>query len=259
VELEFPPIGFDPVRLSCCYRSLFPCPAELDLYSAPRTYDLSVYTAKDVADLEGPTNYVLLAVVRMDGQLVFGFKGYSQAQRIVFGEHPAPSCVWEDPGIKETPLQPHPTGDQGKSVYFDIPDDSGWEILCKMQDRIEHKSFQRRAFTFAMEPRGLEAPVGTLPDSVSTPILVNLDRYEVMSDSHFTADDGLQINSTRHMMKPGEAATIEWTSAREENREVYLLVLVGAFVALAACTFIEAIRFWLLLWVRRATAEDDTI
>ena len=29
VELEFPPIGFDPVRLSCCYRGLFPCPAEL--------------------------------------------------------------------------------------------------------------------------------------------------------------------------------------------------------------------------------------
>ena len=28
VELEFPPIGFDPVRLSCCYRGLFPCPAE---------------------------------------------------------------------------------------------------------------------------------------------------------------------------------------------------------------------------------------
>ena len=29
VELEFPPIGFDPVRLSCCYRGLFPCTAEL--------------------------------------------------------------------------------------------------------------------------------------------------------------------------------------------------------------------------------------
>src|SRR5262249_20775166 len=29
VELEFPPIGFDPVRFSCCCRGLFPGPAEL--------------------------------------------------------------------------------------------------------------------------------------------------------------------------------------------------------------------------------------
>ena len=29
VELEFSPIGFDPARLSCCCRGLFPGPAEL--------------------------------------------------------------------------------------------------------------------------------------------------------------------------------------------------------------------------------------
>src|SRR5438477_5523899 len=29
VELEFPPIAFDPARLSCCYCGLFPNPAEL--------------------------------------------------------------------------------------------------------------------------------------------------------------------------------------------------------------------------------------
>src|SRR3982074_749787 len=29
VELEFPPIGFDPARLSCCCCDLFPGPAEL--------------------------------------------------------------------------------------------------------------------------------------------------------------------------------------------------------------------------------------
>src|ERR1043166_2052358 len=29
VELEFPPIGFDPARVSCCCRDLFPGPAEL--------------------------------------------------------------------------------------------------------------------------------------------------------------------------------------------------------------------------------------
>jgi hypothetical protein len=202
----------------------------------------------------------------MDGQLVFGFEGHSHeagTQRIVFGNHdPAPSCVWEGPGIKRTSLQPHPTGDQKNGVYFDIPDDANtysafWDILCKMQDRIEHKSFQRRAFTLTIDPYGLSAPIGSLSDSVSTPILVNLDRYEVMSDPHFIMDDGLQINSTKHEMKPGESASIEWTSSREESREVYLLVLIGALVALAACTFIEAIRFWLFLLVRRVTAQDD--
>ena len=29
VELEFPPIAFDPARFSCCCRDLFPRPAEL--------------------------------------------------------------------------------------------------------------------------------------------------------------------------------------------------------------------------------------
>src|SRR5207248_11229297 len=29
VELEFPPIAFDPARFSCCCRGLFPGPAEL--------------------------------------------------------------------------------------------------------------------------------------------------------------------------------------------------------------------------------------
>src|SRR5215831_19254703 len=29
VELEFPPIAFDPARFSCCCRDLFPSPAEL--------------------------------------------------------------------------------------------------------------------------------------------------------------------------------------------------------------------------------------
>ena len=41
VELEFPPIGFDPVRLSCCYRGLFPCPAELGAVNPDAVHDHS--------------------------------------------------------------------------------------------------------------------------------------------------------------------------------------------------------------------------
>jgi hypothetical protein len=41
VELEFPPIGFDPVRLLCCYRGLFPFPAE----SVPSTQMRCMITA----------------------------------------------------------------------------------------------------------------------------------------------------------------------------------------------------------------------
>src|SRR5271170_775067 len=41
VELEFPPIGFDPERLSCCYRGLFPCPAELGAVNPDAVHDHS--------------------------------------------------------------------------------------------------------------------------------------------------------------------------------------------------------------------------
>jgi hypothetical protein len=39
VELGFSPIGFDPVRLSCCYRGLFPCPAELSAINPNAVHD----------------------------------------------------------------------------------------------------------------------------------------------------------------------------------------------------------------------------
>ena len=39
VELEFPPIGFDPLQLSCCYRGLFPCPAELGAVNPDALHD----------------------------------------------------------------------------------------------------------------------------------------------------------------------------------------------------------------------------
>ena len=38
VELEFPPIGFDPARLSCCC-SLFPCPPELGAVNPDAVHD----------------------------------------------------------------------------------------------------------------------------------------------------------------------------------------------------------------------------
>ena len=41
MELEFPPIGFDPVRLSCCCRGLFPCPAELGAVYPDAVHDHS--------------------------------------------------------------------------------------------------------------------------------------------------------------------------------------------------------------------------
>ena len=41
MELEFPPIGFDPVRLSCCCRGLFPCPAELGAVNPDAVHDHS--------------------------------------------------------------------------------------------------------------------------------------------------------------------------------------------------------------------------
>ena len=41
VELEFPPIGFDPMQLSCCYCGLFPCPAELGAVNPNAVHDHS--------------------------------------------------------------------------------------------------------------------------------------------------------------------------------------------------------------------------
>jgi hypothetical protein len=38
VELEFPPIGFDPVRLSCCC-GLFPGPSELSAVNPDAVHD----------------------------------------------------------------------------------------------------------------------------------------------------------------------------------------------------------------------------
>src|SRR5271157_3887151 len=39
VELEFPPIVFDPARSSCCGRSLFPSPAELSAVNPDAVHD----------------------------------------------------------------------------------------------------------------------------------------------------------------------------------------------------------------------------
>src|SRR6204780_2001878 len=36
-----PPIGFDPAQLSCCYRGLFPCPAELGAVHPDAVHDHS--------------------------------------------------------------------------------------------------------------------------------------------------------------------------------------------------------------------------
>ena len=41
VELEFSPIGFDPVRFSCCCRGLFPGPAELSAINPYAVHDHS--------------------------------------------------------------------------------------------------------------------------------------------------------------------------------------------------------------------------
>ena len=39
VELEFPSMGFDPARFSCCCRGLFPGPAELDAVNPDAVHD----------------------------------------------------------------------------------------------------------------------------------------------------------------------------------------------------------------------------
>src|SRR5256884_7625602 len=39
VELEFPPIGFDPARFSCCCRGLFPGPPELSAVNPYTVHD----------------------------------------------------------------------------------------------------------------------------------------------------------------------------------------------------------------------------
>src|SRR5208282_6628899 len=39
VELEFPPIAFDPARFSCCCRGLFPSPAELGAVNPYAVHD----------------------------------------------------------------------------------------------------------------------------------------------------------------------------------------------------------------------------
>ena len=39
VELEFPPIGFDPARFSCCCRGLFPGPPELGAVNPDAVHD----------------------------------------------------------------------------------------------------------------------------------------------------------------------------------------------------------------------------
>jgi hypothetical protein len=39
VELEFPPIAFDPARFSCCCRGLFPGPLELGAVNPDAVHD----------------------------------------------------------------------------------------------------------------------------------------------------------------------------------------------------------------------------
>jgi hypothetical protein len=39
VELDCPPIGFDPARFSCCWRGLFPGPAELSAVNPYAVHD----------------------------------------------------------------------------------------------------------------------------------------------------------------------------------------------------------------------------
>ena len=39
VEIEFPPIAFDPARFSCCCRGLFPSPAELGAVNPDAVHD----------------------------------------------------------------------------------------------------------------------------------------------------------------------------------------------------------------------------
>jgi hypothetical protein len=95
--------------------------------------------------------------------------------------------------------------------------------------------------------------------------------YEVMSDSHFilkrkalagaawraapAAAGQERINAENLLLQPGESAVFEWTSAAQAGREITLLVVVGALVAIAAATFIEALRFWLLLLVGAGQAS----
>src|SRR5262245_11565784 len=46
VELECPPIGFDPAGLSCCCRGLFPGPTELSAVNPDAVHDHSQTTGQ---------------------------------------------------------------------------------------------------------------------------------------------------------------------------------------------------------------------
>jgi hypothetical protein len=62
-----------------------------------------------------------------------------------------------------------------------------------------------------------------------------------------------------YTLQPKDSAIFEWTSARQLGNETSLLVIVGALVAVAATTFMEAIRFWFSMLIGRLfpTADEN--
>jgi len=223
-------------------------------------YTVAVYASEaSVSKIDDPkARSVRLAIVKSDEGPEFHFYGERLgpgAERIVFyvvtGTPTCKSIHGQSIHGDITPLTPVKDSPTFRWFYFDIPDDGSesWGVWCQMPDYVNSISFQRRDFFLSNEKT-----IGLPDGSVALPIQVDMSGYEPMSDTRFYNFRGeRQIDALRYNLKPDDSVTVEWTSAVQESREIYLLVIVGALIALSACTFIEAVRSWLLRGVARIT------
>jgi hypothetical protein len=245
--------------------------AQVNQWFTPTQYTVAVYASEaSLSKIDDPkARSVGLYIVKSDEGPEFSFYGGSLgpgAERIVIylliGTPTCKSIHGKSIDGYSTPLTPVKNSPSFGWFYFDIPDNGSesWFISCQMPDYVNQISFQRRDFIISNAKTNFtitNANTNTigLPDgSVALPIQVNMNSYEPMSDTRFyTSKDERQINAMQYNLKPDDTVTVEWTSAVQESREIYLLVIVGALIALSACTFIEAVRVWLVRGVARVT------
>ena len=230
-------------------------------------YSIGFYRSEAAAQaLPKEATPVELIIWKGDGVVELKFRGTwtgPSTQRVVFQQlKPYPKCEWVNgfgvSGLERIPLKAQPVegGYEDEWSYFEIPSDDGGRVVeCQVEDLVHEPRFRERDLFISNEDT-----VGRLSGFVATPIKVEMSYYETMTASHFFINgDGRQIDSRSYMFQPKNFGVFEWTSARQTGDEISLLVIVGALVAVAATTFIEAIRFWFSMLIGRLfpTADDS--
>jgi hypothetical protein len=166
--------------------------------------------------------------------------------RMVIDRWSDPQCSWQGEAAGSQPSPVQSVGNED-NYAFDFPaDTSKVFLICEMKDFIHAPSFRQRRVGFSINPNYY------LDSYVPMPIVIDVSEFEEMTDAHFFVNhDTQQVDTRVYTVKPRDFVTIEWTSVPQIGREIYLLVLVGAVIALAATTLIEALRYWLVNLVNR--------